>query len=234
MQQRGLAGYHCTALLPGTLRGVASIPNTGTQSGYENGNHDDYRLTNGTSSVNGTTYTNGFAHMNGDGAVSLTNGHDKSPKVATRQPRLLVWSAADQKAVERMLENYEVSSTDLGLDDPSRLDQLAFTLASRRSRMLWRAFAVFVNPNVSQGGKALSPAKPVRSSTDAGLAFVFTGQGAQYVGMGLGLLAYPIFAQTLEQIDEIYHSLGCEWSLFGKQAASSLTSIRMVTYNIIR
>ncbi|KXG50430.1 Acyl transferase/acyl hydrolase/lysophospholipase [Penicillium griseofulvum] len=214
MEQRGLAGNHCTALFPGTITGVASIPNTGTQSGYENGNHGDYRLTNGTNSLNGTTYTNGSAHMNGDGAVSLTNGHDKIPKVATRQPKLLVWSAADQKAVERMLESYEVSSTDLGLEDPSKLDQLAYTLASRRSRMLWRAFAVFPNPNDSQGGKSLSPVKPVRSSTDAGLAFVFTGQGAQYVGMGLELLVYPIFAQTLRQINEIYHSLGCEWSLF--------------------
>ncbi|OQE34925.1 hypothetical protein PENCOP_c015G04031 [Penicillium coprophilum] len=214
MQQRGLAGNHCTALFPGTLTGAASIPSMRAQFSHENGNHNDHESIDGASSVNRFMYTDGSTDLNGHGVVPLTNGHDKSLSLFTRHSKLLVWSAADQKAVERMLESYKLYSTDVGLGDPSKLDQLAFTLASRRSRMLWRAFAVLPDPNSSQGGKALLSVKPVRSSTRTGLAFVFTGQGAQYVGMGWDLLVYPIFAQTLRQIDEIYHSLGSGWSLF--------------------
>lgn len=190
MQQRGLTGNHCTA-----LPGGAGISDTRTQ-------FDD---TNGGAHVNGTTSTN---------QPALSNGHAKGLDAVTCQPRLLVWSAADKKALQRMLERYEAA--DLGLDDPARLDQLAYTLASRRSQMLWRAFAVITDPEVSKRRKALSLAKPVRSSIDAGLAFVFTGQGAQYTGMGLDLIHYPAFAQTLRQVDVIYGSLGCEWSVFGK------------------
>ncbi|KAK3933755.1 thiolase-like protein [Diplogelasinospora grovesii] len=61
---------------------------------------------------------------------------------------------------------------------------------------------------------SLSAAKPVRSSGEAGLAFVFTGQGAQYADMGWDLIhQYPLFAESLERIGEIYSSLGCEWDL---------------------
>ena len=219
MQQRGLAGNHCTALVPGGLTGVTSFPDTRTQSDYENGNNHDHGLVNGASSVNGATYANRSARVDGDRTASLTNGHENGLGAIARQPRLLVWSAADQKALERMLESYEASSTVLDVDDPSKLDRLAFTLASRRSQMLWRAFAVITDLEVSQAEKALSLAKPVRSSTDTGLAFVFTGQGAQYVGMGWDLICYPKFAQTLRQVDDIYGSLGCEWSIFGKRTS---------------
>lgn len=161
---------------------------------------------NGALSVNGTTSTN---------RPALSNGHEEGLDATKRQPRLLVWSAADQKALQRMLETYE--ATDMGLDDPCRLDQLAFTLASRRSQMLWRAFAIITDSEASKRGRAFSLVKPVRSSIDAGLAFVFTGQGAQYAGMGLDLIHYPPFAQTLRQVDDVYGSLGCEWSIFGKR-----------------
>ncbi|RSM05543.1 hypothetical protein CDV31_009534 [Fusarium ambrosium] len=62
--------------------------------------------------------------------------------------------------------------------------------------------------------------KPIRSSADVGLAFIFTGQGAQYVDMGKGLTQYPIFHDTLKQIDGIYRKLGCGWSIFDELGRS--------------
>lgn len=231
MQQRCLTGNHCTARVPGALIDVTSIPSTIAQSDYTNANGHNHANVNGAASANGTTYTNGPARVNGNGAEPLTNGHINGLNAVTRQPRLLVWSAADKKALERMLESYETSSIDLGLDDPSKLDCLAVTLGSRRSQMLWRTFAVFPDAESGQEKKILSPIKPVRSSTDTGLAFVFTGQGAQYVGMGWDLIQYPCFAQTLRQVDDIYGSMGCGWSIFGKESAR-LTS--MTTDDVIR
>ena len=49
------------------------------------------------------------------------------------------------------------------------------------------------------------------------MAWVFTGQGAQYVEMGLELASfYPVFKDTLEKVEEVYRGLGCSWSMFGK------------------
>jgi acyl transferase domain-containing protein len=123
-----------------------------------------------------------------------------------------------------MVQAYESYYQDRVAGDPNQLDRLAFTLAARRSRLLWRAFSI-----VNDGAETKSlprPSKPTRSSAEVGLAFVFTGQGAQYAHMGYDLCRYTVFRQTLEQVDGIYRSLGAEWSLFGKRReATLLTSL---------
>ncbi|KAI1653021.1 hypothetical protein F4813DRAFT_400491 [Daldinia decipiens] len=159
--------------------------------------------------ANGTT--NGITNGVTNGHSNGVNGHLSNGHQAESSSRLLVWSASDEKALKRMVGDYQAYYESQVSDNPSKLDDLAFTLANRRSHMLWRAFAVAGNG--SQDAK-LTAAKPIRSSTDAGIAFVFTGQGAQYANMGSDLLKYPLFKTTLQQIDEIYQSLGCKWSLF--------------------
>ncbi|KAL5338239.1 hypothetical protein BJX70DRAFT_215652 [Aspergillus crustosus] len=125
-----------------------------------------------------------------------------------KKPKLLVWTAADEKATKRLTKAYiPFYQNKIESSTPERVNQLAYTLSNRRGRMLWRSFAV------AQEGKLISPGKPVRSSTERGLVFIFTGQGAQYAGMGMGLLQYPVFACQLERIDAIYKSLGSGWSV---------------------
>ncbi|RYC59250.1 hypothetical protein CHU98_g6953 [Xylaria longipes] len=124
-------------------------------------------------------------------------------------PSLLVWSAADAGAVQRMLDAYQVYFRTHTAGDASKLEQLAYTLAMRRSIMAWRSFAV-----VDAETRELSASKPVRASSGGGIAFVFTGQGSQHVGMGLELLRYPIFKASFKRSDEVLASFGCEWSLF--------------------
>ncbi|KAG5788560.1 hypothetical protein H9Q69_012375 [Fusarium xylarioides] len=91
--------------------------------------------------------------------------------------------------------------------------------------MLWRASAV-VHGSPKE---TLSHSKPIRSSEDLGLAFVFTGQGAQYINMGLGLEQYPVYRQTLEKISDIYSTFGCSWDLFDE--LSSGGNINMPQYS---
>ena len=152
-----------------------------------------------------------------------------SPPSSTAEglPRLLVWSAADEQAAKRSLRDQELFYKEKIAGNRAKLDSLAYTLAARRSHMLWRSFAIVAEDGLSeaQGGTAdLDPVKPMRSSPDATLAFVFTGQGAQYTDMGWDLVKYPVFADTLRQIDGIYQSLGCTWSIFGR------TTILMLRY----
>lgn len=93
-----------------------------------------------------------------------------------------------------------------------KLGQLAYTLAARRSIMPWRAFAVADAHNAPPS--PLVQSEPVRTPTDdASIAFVFTGQGAQHAGMGLELLHYPVFRESIAKSDDILASLGCGWSV---------------------
>ncbi|KAK4234008.1 polyketide synthase [Achaetomium macrosporum] len=138
--------------------------------------------------------------------------------VATRLPKLLVWSAADEGALNRMIQAYESYYKDRIAGDLMQLDRLAFTLAARRSRMLWRAFSIVNNGAETESLPRSS--KPTRSSAEVAMTFVFTGQGAQYAHMGHGLCRYSVFRQTLEQVDGIYRSLGAEWSLFDELRSS--------------
>lgn len=185
LRDRRLSGNHCTSPVPGNPTRKAIANGNGTS-------HTD-AVVNGNGKANG----NGTAHLlNGSPAghqLDGTNGHGSTTKEpinglgAAQQigslPRMMVWTAADENAVKRTVGVYQKYYQERVSGNPEKLDRLAHTLASRRSQMLWRTFAIVADGPEIQGDKALSPAKPVRSSAEAGLAFVFTGQGAQYAGM---------------------------------------------------
>ncbi|CAJ2500643.1 Uu.00g034960.m01.CDS01 [Anthostomella pinea] len=125
---------------------------------------------------------------------------------AARQPEvLLAWSAPDEKSLEGVGQSYNEYD----------LEAMAFTLATRRSQFLWRTFSV-VDREHSPQLTGFPMAKAGRASSRAAIAFVFTGQGAQYVQMGMGLIQHPIFHETMRKMDLIYLSLGCSWSIFGE------------------
>ncbi|KAF9872901.1 hypothetical protein CkaCkLH20_09764 [Colletotrichum karsti] len=194
LHERGLVGNHCTTAPTGALLNGLSITNGTTSNGNGSNGHVEGH-------ING--------HVNGD-----INGHNKLQNFddVAAQPRLLVWSAADEKAVKRTTEQYKSFYENNISNDPARLDRLAYTLSNRRSRMLWRTSAIVTTD--SSDAASFIASKPVRSSGEVGLAFVFTGQGAQYAGMGWELVQqYPLFAETLKRVNKIYGTLGCDWEL---------------------
>lgn len=144
-------------------------------------------------------------------AANRSNGADSITTMSNRELKLLVWSAADPDAVQRMLDAYQAYFLAHVVGKINKLGQLAHTLAMRRSLLTWRSFAV-----ADADTEQLSAARAVRASSGGGIAFVFTGQGAQHPGMGLELLQYPTFKESLEKSDEAFTSFGCEWSIFGK------------------
>ncbi|KAI1382727.1 putative polyketide synthase [Hypoxylon trugodes] len=138
-------------------------------------------------------------HPNGDGSLST------SPEAGSIY-KVLVWSAKDEGTLKRMFQRH-ARYIESRKPNPN---QLAYTLSEKRNRLTWRSFAV-----VKVGTPSLPPKVPFfRSSRDVGLAFVFTGQGAQYAGMGLELLVYSAFRSAFERADTAFRDLGASWSLY--------------------
>ncbi|KAK2005876.1 polyketide synthase [Colletotrichum eremochloae] len=154
----------------------------------------------GNGRVNGNGMTNGNGHSNESWAIiSLSAQDEDGPK---RQAQAL---------------QAHLSSETITTDDKTFLLDLCHTLFARRSVLNWRSAAVvsFVadaSANLISGAfKALFT---LPSKTPV-LSYVFTGQGAQYAKMGLGLYeSYPIFRASIEQCDVfLFKELGCPWSV---------------------
>ncbi|TGJ78623.1 hypothetical protein E0Z10_g10141 [Xylaria hypoxylon] len=141
------------------------------------------------------------------------NGTEYKPQDVLYPIKLLVWSAADEGAVRRMMKDFEVYYGSSVINNPSKLNQLAYTLAERRSRMAWRVFATLDATESFKSDSILALTKPIRALNRSVLAFIFTGQGAHYVDMGLELLQYPVFERTLQGINNVYAEVGCRWNL---------------------
>ncbi|KAE8858793.1 hypothetical protein PTNB73_08273 [Pyrenophora teres f. teres] len=133
------------------------------------------------------------------------------------QPKLLVWSAADEQGPQRCVEALEAHLSDTKGADHAYIADLAYTLASKRSRLPWKSFLRLDSTALSSKDLWRQCSKPVRSSGNApGIAFVFTGQGATWYGMGRELLAEPVFQESLQQSDSYLRKLGSKWSLIGE------------------
>lgn len=141
---------------------------------------------------------------------------DKSSCSIPSQPKLVIWSAKDEAGLKRLLRQQTEYFEGQVVGSIDKLSTFSYTLAARRSVMAWRAFAVLDNTVAVTRLSSIfeaSTANAVRSLRQTEIAFVFTGQGAQYARMGLELLQYPVFRSTLEEAGSIFTQLGADWSL---------------------
>jgi acyl transferase domain-containing protein len=119
-------------------------------------------------------------------------------------PTLLYFSANDESSLNEYIKKFNSH-----LQNPLvslNLGDLAYTLSERRSRHYHGAFAVtrsspqFVKQETLIRGK--------RTSTPPRIAFVFTGQGAQWSQMGAELIQrFPLAKSTVEYLDGVLQSL---------------------------
>ena len=141
--------------------------------------------------------------------------HENSP---FRTPKLLVWSAFDESSLRELVLQWQtycsrLVSTISG--DAYVIQDIAYTLDSRRTSLPWKSYAM-VGSNADMADFGNRTSKPIARKGKPRLAFVFTGQGAQWFAMGRELLTYTIFARTVADADGYLVSLGCSWSVKGK------------------
>jgi len=156
-----------------------------------------------TSGINGSVNGHGLkaenhsqnesAYADSDGANGRMRNGTTDPAYDTSLARLLIWSASDQDGAQKLSDAYKHYIH----NQTPKIDDLAYTLAVRRSHFKWRSFTV-VDSNNGTPLVGTTTSAPVKATaSDGGVAFVFTGQGAQYLGMGRQLVAFPIFRDNL-------------------------------------
>ncbi|NUR61467.1 MAG: type I polyketide synthase [Catenulispora sp.] len=163
----------------------------------------------GDSADDGDSTESGFEHAAAATGTDpdIDTDTDTDTDTATRNPLAWILSARSEAA----LRGQAARLRDFAADHPG-LDPVAVahSLLTTRTRFQHRAAVVAQTPDGFQRGlAALADGKPattvaVGSARGSGrLAFLFTGQGSQYPGMGAGLhAAYPVFAKAFDEVCE--------------------------------
>ncbi|MCJ1284085.1 hypothetical protein MMC26_003416 [Xylographa opegraphella] len=143
-----------------------------------------------------------------NGHVIIDNAHSTLPrqhsirdeagsKTTSNRPHILVFSAHDKPTLMRNLDAYS------NIEDTVNLPDLAYTLASRRSKLSFRTFGICRTQSL-QVDILKASHTVIKTKDPASVAFVFTGQGAQWARMGAELFElYPSFVQTIEELDRV-------------------------------
>jgi acyl transferase domain-containing protein/NADPH:quinone reductase-like Zn-dependent oxidoreductase/SAM-dependent methyltransferase len=135
-------------------------------------------------------------------------------------PQLLVFSASDQGGIERQIRAH--SAYIKGFRDcypPNFFSDYAFTLAAYRTKHTWNSFCVLETQQDARNLEKLlkhGPAKAGSLSSSLKLGLVFTGQGAQWHGMGRELLSNVVFAESINRSQQYLTSLGCKWFIVSR------------------
>ncbi|PGH30586.1 hypothetical protein GX50_06669 [[Emmonsia] crescens] len=160
--------------------------------------------------------------VNGTNEETVNGSHEvseTSPRYETKTPRLFILSAFDKDGVKRTasdLRDYLATKNSLPSNDAGEfLGDLAYTLSQKRSDFRWKTYVVADSiPELEDNLSAVKTrSKPANTDRPPRIGFVFTGQGAQYHGMGKQFLIYPTFQKSLEDATTYMKALGSPWSL---------------------
>ncbi|KAL6718615.1 hypothetical protein ACLMJK_002849 [Lecanora helva] len=143
----------------------------------------------------------------------------KQNRTEGKKTRIFVLYSHDRRGINRQREalaSYLESRRSLGFEaEDEFLQDLAFTLSEKRSRLAWRTHSCASSTDelFRELQKQESDLPASRPAKVPRLGFIFTGQGAQWSRMGVELNQYPVFRKSIEKCDAyLSSSLGCTWS----------------------
>lgn len=126
-----------------------------------------------------------------------SNSRTRGDILNLNRPFLLQFSAHDEDTLRKNITAYSK------VVDKYCLLDLSYTLVNRRTNLHCRAFVVASHTNLnscfSNDAEAFAFAEKQKTPT---IGFAFTGQGAQWAQMGLGLMKYyPSFLKSIQMLD---------------------------------
>lgn len=153
-----------------------------------------------------------YAQING---IRINGNHSEIPN----NSRVFFFSGKTSRALQARKQDIAAYLENAASHNDVVLENVAYTLNCRRSHLLHRDFVVassyqdFVDA-LGCSSTTSQAANPPETST---MAFCFTGQGAQWAGMGQELIdAYPVFRQTIEHCEKLLRECGVTWSLIAE------------------
>ncbi|PVH77199.1 putative polyketide synthase [Cadophora sp. DSE1049] len=151
-------------------------------------------------------------------AVAGTNDHLNGvvSHLKKGRPRLFSLSSFDEASGKRQIESlltYLKGREHSRASEDEFMSDLAYTLNERRTNFMWKFAVPATSPRslievLENGGKH---SRSVKKPT---ISFIFTGQGAQWCGMGKELLeTFPVFGESIDRIGTYLNSLGAPFDV---------------------
>ena len=201
---------HVNNVLPAYVRpGITGFPSVNGQSTHAklNGHTNGY-LENGLS--NGNFGLNGASTPTAPPTAPPTTPYH-SPATSTPKKTARA-TASTRQLVLLPFSAHSASSLRLNIDalsqviDKRSLADIAYTLGCKRSRLHQRSFRIVDKacPALGLADEKGIFASPIQTSH---VAYVFTGQGAQWHAMGAQLFDYSIFRAAISYLDHVLKDL---------------------------
>ncbi|KAF2149793.1 putative polyketide synthase [Myriangium duriaei CBS 260.36] len=148
----------------------------------------------------------------------LASAHNDDKEIVTSKQRLFVLSAASEQSFQRVAEDFQqyVAKHSERNNPEQWIDRLAYTI-NRRSIHQYRT--TFLAANIAGVREQLSRASetvnlPQPQAHSPRVAYIFSGQGAQYYDMGRELIGtWPVFTASLHRAANVLQTLGCPWGV---------------------
>ena len=162
----------------------------------------------------------------------LANGSEKptidhnTSNVLPMSRKVFILSAKSEESCKKQvasLLSYMIESQKAS--DHTPMDDLAFTLAQRRTLFEWRLATSATSDQELIASLQDPNSDVVLAKKSPKLGMIFTGQGSQWHAMGQKLMQYPVFASTMRDSDKCIRALGAQWSLLGEMMFSKRLEI---------
>ncbi|XP_044716041.1 polyketide synthase dehydratase domain-containing protein [Hirsutella rhossiliensis] len=176
--------------------------------------------------ANGLLSLEASAPRNRPDAVAVEN------ESAGPEARVFVLSAPEKDAVARQCrahaDHVEAHCT------ADMLLHYAYTLGERRSTFQWRHAVVAGSIDALAACWRNPDLKAARVNARTNIAFVLTGQGAQWHAMGRELISFDVFASSIRQSAACLAALGCPWDawceLMKSESASNMALVDLLEH----
>lgn len=140
----------------------------------------------------------------------------------------LLWalSTFDELSMQKLVNSLEkVCETAPMPATKAFATDMAYTLASRRSKLPCKSFCIVDEELDYLPDLSAAFSSPVRTGDRAPkVTYVFTGQGAAWWDMGKELFHEKIYRDSITASNHILRTMGCAWDLLGKLHQASITS----------